>query len=238
MAAAGGEGDKNSEPIITCRLIFCALLVSCVLLFLVASHPQWLQPPRLIARATVDSATLSGLTVVSNANASASAAAVVSYHLTVRLNLYNNPGVIANNIYDYDTTDAELRFRDAVIGGAFATNGTTSQSDNFYQRRGGGGKTGDEVVTTLELDYDGRGGVTVGSDVAAELEKEVKSAGTVRLELELDLIAYARLRTRYDGRYGVLNLQRMATILCGMNFPVKPDGGGATLASGDDRCKV
>jgi hypothetical protein len=67
-------------------------------------------------RATVDSATLSNLTV---SNSNASSVAEVSYNLAVNLNLYN-PSVRVN-IY-YDTIDAKLRFRDVVLGPA--ANGT------------------------------------------------------------------------------------------------------------------
>jgi hypothetical protein len=87
---------------------FCALLVAAGLVVLI----YWaiFQPHHI--RATVDSATLSNLTV---SNASSAAAAAVSYDLTVSLRLYN-PSVRVN-IY-YDAIDAELRFRDAVVGPA------------------------------------------------------------------------------------------------------------------------
>ncbi|CAL4911497.1 unnamed protein product [Urochloa decumbens] len=206
----GGSGD-NSDKLWVAYLCVQFVVGGAFLLYALL-YTQ----PSLIG-ATVDSATLSRLTVVSN-NASA---ATVSYHLSVRLKLYK-PGDEAN-IY-YDAMDAELRFRGAIIGPA--ANDTSPSV--FLQRS----KAGRDV--NLEFDYKrrGGGGVSVAGDVAAELEKEMRSVGRVTMELELDVLL--RLRVRYVE--GGLKLRQKARIWCSMSIPVKPDGRGA-LASGD-RCRV
>ncbi|CAN6357701.1 unnamed protein product [Urochloa humidicola] len=200
MAGGSGGGETNWVA------YFCALLViGGVLLCVLFSSP-----PSLI-RVTVDSATLSRLTV-SNASA-----ATISYHLTVHLKLYDTGDEAS--IY-YDAMDAELRFRGAVIGPA-ANNTSPSV---FFQRSES--ETGRDVK--LEFDYGRRGGG--GVSVAAELEEGMRSVGTVTLELELDV----RVRVRYAP--GGPKLRGKARIWCSMSIPVKPDGRGA-LASGD-RCRV
>ncbi|EES16681.1 NDR1/HIN1-like protein 3 [Sorghum bicolor] len=173
-------------------------------------------------RATVDSAVLSNLTV---SNASSSAAAV-SYDFTVSLRLYN-PSVRVD-IY-YDAIDAQLRFRDAVVGPA--ANDTSPSV--FYQRR----KTSE--VVKMEFDYwrspgsGGGGGVTVGSDVAGELVKETRSGGPVSLELDVDV------RVRYV--FKMFKLRQKPRIRCSLSIPVKTEGRhhgfGGAAASGD-RCSV
>ncbi|RCV36146.1 hypothetical protein SEVIR_7G308200v4 [Setaria viridis] len=195
----------------------CCLLKCCgkLLLFLLSAGLfvliYWaiFQPHQI--RATVGSATLSNLTV--------SSAGEVSYKFAVSLSLYN-PSVRVG-IY-YDTIDAELRFGDAVLGPA--ANGTSPPE--FYQRR----KTSDDV--RLEFDY-GRPGVTVGSDVAGELEKEMKSGGTVSLELDVDL------RVRY--KFRIFKLRQKPRIWCSLSIPVKAEGPGpgvgGAVAPGD-RCRV
>ncbi|XP_062203266.1 NDR1/HIN1-like protein 3 [Phragmites australis] len=174
--------------------------------FLVLIYWAPFQPHHI--RATVDSATLSNLTV---------SAAAVSYHLAVSLSLYN-PSVRVN-IY-YDTIDAQLRFRDAVIGPAA---NDTSPSE-FYQRR----KTTDVV----KLEFAGRG-VGVAGDVAGELEKEMKGDGPVTLELDV------RVRVRYVFR--AFKLRQKPRIRCSLSIPVKAKGRGGgvggALTSGD-RCRV
>ncbi|CAN6325889.1 unnamed protein product [Urochloa humidicola] len=162
--------------------------------FIVLIYWAIFQPHHI--RATVESATLTNLTVVSN-NA--------SYNLSVTLSLYN-PSVRVN-IY-YDTIDAELRFRDAVIG----PSATGTSPSEFYQRR----KTSDDVK--LDFDYGSQGGVSVGGDVAGELEKEMRSAGTVSLELDVDL------RVRYVFR--IFKLRQKPRIWCALNIPIKPEGRG------------
>jgi hypothetical protein len=195
---------------------FCALLVAAGLVVLI----YWaiFQPHHI--RATVDSATLSNLTV---SNASSAAAAAVSYDLTVSLRLYN-PSVRVN-IY-YDAIDAELRFRDAVVGPA--ANDTSPSV--FYQRR----RTSE--VVKMEFDYwwlGGGGGVTVGSDVARELVKETRSGGPVSLQLDVDV------RVRYVFR--MFKLRQKPRIRCPLSIPVKTGGRhrgfGGAVASGD-RCSV
>ncbi|CAL4896815.1 unnamed protein product [Urochloa decumbens] len=209
MPAGGGSGDDNDKLWVA---YFCVqFVVGGAFLLYALFYTQ----PSLI-RATVDSATLSRLTVVSN-NASA---ATVSYNLAVSLKLYN-PGNEAN-IY-YDAMDALLRFRGAVIGPA--ANDTSPSV--FLQRS----KAGRDV--NLEFDYGRRGsggGVSVDGDVAAELEKEMRSVGTVTMELELDVLVQVRFAE------GGWKLREKPRIWCSMSIPVKADGRGA-LASGD-RCRV
>ncbi|CAN6339721.1 unnamed protein product [Urochloa humidicola] len=161
-------------------------------------------------RATVASATLSNLTVVSN-NA--------SYSLAVTLSLYN-PSVRVN-IY-YDTIKAELRFRDAVLGPA----ATGTSPSEFYQRR----KTSDDVK--LDFDY-GSLGVSVAGDVAGELEKEMRSGGPVSLELDVDL------RVRYVFRIFKLRQKPKiwCTLSIPVKAEGRGPGVGGAVAPGD-RCWV
>ncbi|TKW07453.1 hypothetical protein SEVIR_7G308100v4 [Setaria viridis] len=191
---------------------FCGLVF--VVGFIVLLYWAIFQPHHI--RATVETATLSNLTV-SNASA---AAAGVSYHLAVSLGLYN-PSVRVN-IY-YDAISAELRFRGAVIGPA--ANDTSPSV--FYQRA----RTSEDVQ--LEFDYGRPGGVGVGGDVAGELEKEVKSGGAVRLELHVDV------RVRY--KFRMFKLRQKPRIWCSLSIPVKAEGRrrgvGGSVASGD-RCRV
>ncbi|XP_066357122.1 NDR1/HIN1-like protein 3 [Miscanthus floridulus] len=200
QSCCGGEG-------------FCGFLFTVGLLVLI----YWaiFQPHHI--RATVDSTTLSNLTV---SNSNASSVAEVSYNLAVNLNLYN-PSVRVN-IY-YDTIDAKLRFRDAVLGPA--ANGTSPSE--FYQRR----KASDGVK--LEFDY-GRPGVGVSVDVAGELQKEMSNeAPVVRLELDVDV------RVRYVFR--IFKLRQKPRIWCSLSIPVKAEGPGpavgGAVASGE-RCRV
>ncbi|CAL4904114.1 unnamed protein product [Urochloa decumbens] len=185
-----------------CVSVICAGLF--VLLYWAIFQPHHI-------RATVASAALSNLTVVSN-NA--------SYSLAVSLSLYN-PSVRVN-IY-YDTIGAELRFRDAVLGPA-ATGASPSE---FYQRR----KTSDDVK--LDFDYGSSGGVAVAGDVAGELEKEMRSGGPLSLELDVDL------RVRYVFR--IFKLRQKPRIWCSLSIPVKAEGRGPGVGgavSPGDRCWV
>ncbi|KAG2623093.1 hypothetical protein PVAP13_3KG028900 [Panicum virgatum] len=168
-------------------------------------------------RATVASATLSNLTVVS----SASSAGEVSYNLAVNLSLFNPSSDV--DIY-YDTINAELRFRDAVLGPA--ANGTSPPE--FYQRT----ETSHDV--RLEFDY-GRG-VAVASDAAGELQTEVKSGGAVSLDL------HVHLRVSYTYR---TTIRQKTRVRCSLSIPVKAEGRGpgvgvgvgGAVASGD-QCRV
>jgi len=163
MAGAGGGSTGKCCCTSLFGLVFTAGFI--VLIYWAIFQPHHI-------RATVESATLANLTVVSNSNASSAA---VSYHLSVTLSLYN-PSVRVN-IY-YDAIGPELRFRGAVVGPA--ANATSPPA--FYQRR----KTSDDV--RLDFDYGVTpGGVAVGADVAAELEKEMRSGGPVSLELAVDV---------------------------------------------------
>ncbi|KAJ1264824.1 hypothetical protein BS78_08G031500 [Paspalum vaginatum] len=186
--------------------------------FIVLIYWAIFQPHHI--RATVESATLANLTVVSASNASSSSAAV-SYHLSVSLGLYN-PSVRAN-IY-YDAIGAELRFRDAVVGPA--ANATSPPA--FYQRS----RASDDV--RLEFDYGIRPGVAVGADVAAELEKEMRRGGPVSLELALDV------RVRYVFR--MFKLPQKPRVWCALSIPVKTEGHhrgfGGDIVAGGDRCRV
>ncbi|XP_062204134.1 NDR1/HIN1-like protein 2 [Phragmites australis] len=191
----------------TCCGSCCTLLISVGITVLI----YWaiFQPHQI--RATVASAALSNLTLVSNASSA------VSYHLAVNVSLYNPSKRV--NIY-YDTLDAELRYRDAVLGPAASSASPTE----FYQRR----KTGDVV----KLEFDGRG-VGVSGDVAGELEKEEKGEAPVSLELDVDV------RVRYV--FWSIKIRQKPRIRCSLSIPVKAEGPGAgaggALASGD-RCRV
>ncbi|RLN00175.1 uncharacterized protein C2845_PM06G14250 [Panicum miliaceum] len=190
-----------------CRLFVLLLSAG----FVVLIYWAIFQPHQI--RATVASATLSNLTV-----SNASSAAEVSYNLAVTLSLYN-PSVRVG-IY-YDALHADLRFRDAVLGPA----ANDTSPPEFYQRR----KTSDDV--RLEFDY-GRG-VAVGSDVAGELETEIKGGGAVSLELHVDL------RVRY--KFRIFKLRQKPGIRCSLSIPVKAEGrgpgvGGAVVSG--DRCRV
>ena len=205
-----GSGRTSREK--TCCGSCCTLLISLGRVVLI----YWaiFQPHQI--RAAVDSATLSNLTVSSNA----ASAAGVSYHLVVKLSLYN-PSVRVN-IY-YDALDAELRFRDAAVLGP-AANGTSPPE--FYQRR----KTSDDV--RLEFDY-GRG-VAVGSDAAGELETGIRSGGAVSLEL------HVHLRVRYKF-FRLVKLRLKPEVRCSLSIPVKAEGRGPGVggaAASGDRCRV
>nr|CAB3459442.1 unnamed protein product [Digitaria exilis] len=194
----------------------CACICSCIgsligVAFIVLIYWAIFQPHHI--RATVESATLTNLTVVS------SNAAAVSYNLTVTLSFYNPS--LRVNIY-YDAMAAELRFRDAVLGPAA---NSTSPSSEFLQRR----KTSDDV--RLQFGYGG--GVAVAGDVAGELEKEIKAGGPVGLELDVDL------RVRYVLR--VFKVRQKPRVWCQLSIPVKTEGPGpgvgGAVAPGD-RCTV
>ncbi|CAL4904110.1 unnamed protein product [Urochloa decumbens] len=206
----GGGGGLGK-----CCAGFCSFLFAAG--FIVLIYWAIFQPHHI--RATVETAALSDLAVVSGNNAS-SAAAAVSYHLAVTLNIYN-PSVRVK-IY-YDAIDAELRFRDAAVIGPAANDTSPSV---FFQR----GRTRDDVK--LEFDY-GRPGVAVPGDVAGELEKEMKIGGTVSLELYVDV------RVRYVFR--MFKLRQKPKIWCSLSIPVKAEGRrrgvGGPIASGE-RCKV
>ncbi|CAL4911501.1 unnamed protein product [Urochloa decumbens] len=212
-----GGDKKPRERKRTCCEGFCGFLFAAGLFVLI----YWavFQPHQI--RATVVSATLSNLTVISN-NASSSPE-VVSYSLAVSLSVYNPSKRV--NIY-YDTVGAELRFRDAAIGPA-ATGASPSE---FYQRR----KASHDVK--LDFDYV-RSGVAVGRDVAGELETAAKSGGPLSLELGVDV------RVRYVFRIFKLRLKlrQKPRIWCSLSIPVKAEargsGFGGAVASGD-RCRV
>lgn len=94
----------------------------------------------------------------------------------------------------------------------------------FYQLR----KSGDDV----KVEFDGRG-VAVSSDMAVELEREVKDEGAVSLEVAIDAQA------RY--RFKSIKIRKKPRIRCWLRIPVKAErrrgGVGGVLASGD-RCSV
>ncbi|CAL4896814.1 unnamed protein product [Urochloa decumbens] len=211
MAIAGGGGGTAK-----CCAGFCSFLFAAG--FIVLIYWAIFQPHHI--RATVETAALSDLAVVSGNNASSSAAGV-SYHLAVTLNLYNPS--IRVKIY-YDAMNAELRFRDTAVIGPAANDTSPSV---FFQR----GRTRDDVK--LEFDY-GRPGVAVAGDVARELEKEARSGGTVSLELHVDV------RVRYVFR--MFKLRQKPKIWCWLSIPVKAEGRrrgvvGGSISSGE-RCRV
>ncbi|KAF8657895.1 hypothetical protein HU200_059705 [Digitaria exilis] len=187
--------------------------------FIVLIYWAIFQPHHI--RATVESATLANLAVISTNASSSAATAAVSYSLAVRLGLYN-PSLRV--IIYYDTLDAELRFRDDAVIGPVANN---TSSSVFFQR----GRTGDEVK--LEFEY-GRPGVSVAGDVAGELEKEMKRGGPVRLELHVDA------RVRYVFR--MFKLRQKPRIRCSLRIPVRAEGRRSGVVGGDlssgDRCRV
>jgi len=110
-------------------------------------------------RATVGSATLTGLTVTN--------ASVVSYRLNVSLDIYNPS--LRVGIY-YDTLDTDLRFHGASLSGA-----STPSPAEFYQRR--------KSWKTVNVEFDGSGVGVPGN--AGELEKEI-GLGSVSLEVAVD----------------------------------------------------
>ncbi|RLN00576.1 uncharacterized protein C2845_PM06G14260 [Panicum miliaceum] len=164
----------------------------------------------------VRNADFSTLTISDNT----ASAADVSYHLAVKLSLYNPSARV--NIY-YDALDAELRFRDAVVISPAASD--TSPSE-FYQRS----KTNE--VVKVEFDY-GAPGVAVAGDVAGELEKGMRSGGPVSLDLHVGV------QVRYVFR--MFKLRQKPRIWCPLSIPVRKEsrgrGVGGLLVSGD-RCRV
>ncbi|PAN16101.1 hypothetical protein PAHAL_3G033300 [Panicum hallii] len=210
--ATGGSGGGGGATRRNCCGGFCGFLFTVG--FIVLIYWAIFQPHHI--RAAVDSATLSNLTVSNNA----ASAADVSYHLAVKLSLYNPSARV--NIY-YDALDAELRFRDAVVIGPAASD--TSPSE-FYQRS----KTNE--VVKVEFDY-GAQGVAVAGDVAGELEKEMRSGGPVSLDLHVGV------QVRYVFR--MFKLRQKPRIWCPLSIPVRKEsrgrGVGGLLVSGD-RCRV
>ncbi|KAL6905600.1 hypothetical protein ACP4OV_003201 [Aristida adscensionis] len=200
-----GNGRRN-----TCRGTCCTLLVSVG--FSVLIYWAIFQPHQI--RATVDSAALSNLTVVS------SGAGAVSYRLAVDLGVYNPSKRV--KIY-YDAIHAELRSRGAAAVLSQAA-GTTAFPSEFLQ----GSKSGDAV----KLEFDAKA-VAVPGDVAGELEKEARGEAPVSLELAVDV------RVRYV--FGAVKIRRKPRIRCSLSIPVKAEAAGAGVGgavSSGDRCHV
>ncbi|KAE8779173.1 Harpin-induced protein 1 containing protein [Hordeum vulgare] len=162
-------------------------------------------------RATVGSATLTGLTVTN--------ASVVSYRLAVTLDIYNPS--LRVGIY-HDTLDAELSYRGASLGGP-AVGASTASPAEFYQRR--------KSWKTVKVEFDGSSGGILPGDVAGELEKEM-GRGVVSLEVAVD----ARVRYRFNR----IKIRQKPNLWCSLRIPVKADRGrgvGGALTSGDP-CSV
>jgi hypothetical protein len=203
-----GTGGRSREK--TCCGSCCTLLVSLGVVVLI----YWaiFQPHQI--RARVDYAELSNLTV-SNASSS-SAAVAVSYHVAVNLSLYNPSKRV--NIY-YDTLDAELRYRGAVLSPASATAASPAE---FYQRR--------KSAQAVSLVFDGNGVAVHGDDVGRQLEGEVKAGVKLGLELNVDA------RVRYV--FGSIKIRQKPTVWCALSIPVPSTPGGMGVTFSDDRCWV
>jgi len=196
----------------------CTLLVS--LGFIVLIYWAIFQPHQI--RASVEYAELSNLTVSnasSSSSSSAAAAVAVSYHVSVNLTLYNPSKRV--NIY-YDTLDAELRYRGAVLSPA-ATATAAASPVEFYQRR--------KSAQTVRIEFDGKGVAVPGDDdVGKQLEGEVKTGVKLGLELNVDA------RVRYV--FGSIKIRQKPTVWCAFSIPVPSTPGGMGVSFSDDRCWV
>ncbi|CAL4896817.1 unnamed protein product [Urochloa decumbens] len=197
MSGYGGRGTREK----TCCGSCCTVLIS--LGFVVLIYWAIFQPHQI--RAAVDYAELSNL-AVSNAS---SPAAAVTYHVAVNLSLYNPSKRV--NIY-YDTIDAELAFRGAVLSASPAAPASPAE---FYQRR--------KTAQAVRLEFDGKG-VAVPADVAPELEREVKAAASLGLELSV------KVRVRYV--FGSIKIRQKPKVWCELSIPVPPVPGGLGAAAG------
>ena len=206
-----GSGSRSREK--TCCGRCCTLLVSLGVVVLI----YWaiFQPHQI--RARVDYAELSNLTV-SNASSS-SAAVAVSYHVAVNLSLYNPSKRV--NIY-YDTLDAELRYRGAVLSPAATATAAASPAE-FYQRR--------KSAQAVSLVFDGKGvAVPGGDDVGRQLEGEVKAGVKLGLELNVDA------RVRYV--FGSIKIRQKPTVWCALSIAVPSTAGGMGILGSGDWCWV
>ncbi|TKW07455.1 hypothetical protein SEVIR_7G308300v4 [Setaria viridis] len=183
----------------------CTLLIP--LGFVVLIYWAIFQPHQI--RATVESAELSNLAV-----SNASSPVAVTYHVAVNLSLYNPSKRV--NIY-YDTIDAELRFRGAVLSPAAAA----ASPSEFYQRR--------KTAQAVRLEFDGKS-VAVPGDVSTELENEVKGAAMLGLELSVNV------RVRYV--FGSIKIRQKPRVLCAVSIPVPTTPGGFSFLGSGDRCWV
>ncbi|CAN6344476.1 unnamed protein product [Urochloa humidicola] len=193
---SGRGGGRSREQ--TCCGSCCTLLIS--LGFVVLIYWAIFQPHQI--RASVDYAELTNL-AVSNASSPA-----VTYHVAVNLSLYNPSKRV--NIY-YDSIDADLAFRGAVLSPAAAA----ATPDEFYQRR--------KTAQAVRLEFDGKG-VAVPGDVAPELEREVKAAASLGLELSV------RVRVRYV--FGSIKIRQKPKVWCALSIPVPKTPGGLGVAAG------
>ncbi|CAN6335615.1 unnamed protein product [Urochloa humidicola] len=201
MSGYGGRGNREK----TCCGSCCTLLIS--LGFVVLIYWAIFQPHHI--RAAVDYAELSNLAVVSSNASSSSSPAAVTYYVAVNLTLYNPSKRV--NIY-YDTIDAELAFRGAVLSSPAA--GAASPAE-FYQRR--------KTAQAVRLEFDGKG-VAVPAGVAPELEREVKAAASLGLELSV------RVRVRYV--FGSIKIRQKPKVWCELSIPVPKTPGGLGVAAG------
>ncbi|KAJ1264822.1 hypothetical protein BS78_08G031300 [Paspalum vaginatum] len=207
-----GDGGRDRRR--TCCGSCCTLLVS--LGFLLLIYWAIFQPHQI--RATVDAATLSNLTVVSNASSSTTDPATVSYHVAANLSLYNPSKRVG--IY-YDTLAARLLYRGAPLSAAAAD----ASPAEFYQRR----RTAQLVGLVFDSGKDG--GVALPAGLAAQLEAE--AAGAARaLGLELDLA----LRVRYV--FGAVKIRQKPRVRCALSVPVPPAPGGVGILGSGGRCSV
>jgi hypothetical protein len=205
MSGSSGTREK------TCCGSCCTLLIS--LGFVVLIYWAIFQPHQI--RATVEYAELSNL-AVSNASSSSSGSPVaVTYHVAVNLSLYNPSKRV--NIY-YDTMDAELRFRDAVLSRPGAAAASPSE---FYQRR--------KTAQAVRVEFDGKG-VAVPGDDGKELESEVRAAHTLGLEVSVGV------RVRYV--FGSIKIRQKPRVWCAVSIPVPMTPGGLGVLGSGGRCRV
>ncbi|CAN6330604.1 unnamed protein product [Urochloa humidicola] len=198
MSGRGGGSSREK----TCCGSCCTLLIS--LGFVVLIYWAIFQPHQI--RATVDYAELTNLAV---SNASFPATAAVTYHVAVNLSLYNPSKRV--NIY-YDAIDADLAFRGAVLSPSLAAPASPAE---FYQRR--------KTAQAVRLEFDGKG-VAVPADVAPELEREVKAAASLGLELSV------KVRVRYV--FGSIKIRQKPKVWCELSIPVPKTPGGLGAAAG------
>ncbi|KAF8657897.1 hypothetical protein HU200_059707 [Digitaria exilis] len=200
------SGGSSNTPHRTCCGGCCTLLIS--LGFVILIYWAIFQPHQI--RATVDYAELSNLTV-----SNASSPVTATYHVAFNLSLYNPSKRV--NIY-YDTLDAELLFRGAVLSPAAAAASPTE----FYQRR--------RTSQAVHLEFDAGKGVAVPGDVAPLLEAEVKAAAALGLELSVDV------RVRYV--FGSIKIRQKPKVWCAVSIPVPSSPGGLGVAGSGGPCWV
>lgn len=203
---AGSDADREKSCCCSC----CTPLIS--LGVVVLMYWAIFQPHQI--RARVDYAELSSLSVSNASSGSSPSPVTVSYHVAVNLSLYNPSKRVG--IY-YDTLDAALRYRGAVLSPA----ASAASPAEFHQRRKAG--------RAVRLVFDGER-VAVPGDAGTQLDGEVRAKAELGLELSVEA------RVRYV--FGIVKVRQRPAVWCALSIPVPPVPGGLGVLGSGDRCRV